>query len=1027
MRRGFALILILACFGALFLICYAPALFLDRQFGFRDAAHYYYPLNERVQNEWNQGRWPLWEPEENAGVPLLGNPTAAVLYPGKLVFAILPYPWAARIYIVAHSALAFLTMVVLMRSWGTSGLGSAMSGLAYAFGAPILFQYCNIIYLIGAAWLPLGIHAADRWVRLGRRWGLCELAIVLSMQILGGEPQAAYLLGLASIGYASGLAWARTRSRTGTPAVAKPARSRFGLSVALATFALVVWFVATVALAEWLPRMRESGMPTPPLRWMSWVPLGVIAAWGLVAVGFLVRWRGRGWRFPLGAMWLGLASSAALAFALSAAQLLPVIEFTQQTGRAAGTGGGQHEIYQFSLQPYRPLEIAWPNFMGLQFDGNSYWGNLLRIPGVQFAQWAPSLYLGGLTFALALGSLTFRHGPPWRVWFSVITVVSLLASLGPYTSPIWMARAVAHGSPTVRAWIADLGPTDPAGTTPVRADGYLRDGDGGFYWWLTTVLPGFGQFRFPAKLFSFTALAMTALAGSGWDRLVAGRARGVIAIFVALLVLTLAALAGVLLQREPILASFRALTYSSMFGPFNADAGYRATLRGLGQATIVFGLGSVLTLLARNRPGLAGSAALIVMTADLATANARFIFTVPQTLFETKPEILRIIENAERARPSSGPYRIHRMSHYVPMGWPTTPSRNRLFEFVSWERDTIQPWYGINLGVEYTHTVGVAELSDYDWYFNPLLWNVYDPEVAASLGIELGKVVVYYPRRAYNMWNTRYFIIPADSGGWRDEARGTASFLFQSERVYPEIDRFIGPQGAEKWKNWTDTRDFVVQRNLQEFPRAWVVHEGLATRPITALSRAQRGAAIRKILYAADPIWKDPSQRSHDPHVVAWVSRDDLRELSPVLSGEKPISSETVKVTYPNPQQAVLEATLDSPGLVILADVYYPGWELLIDGKPAPIYRANVMMRGAAVSSGRHRLVYTYRPQSFRVGLLVSIAGLAALLILGVVCARWPVDPVLGRHGQSGSDPLTSPGNSHIGAGQAPTCGKNAQ
>ena len=81
MRRGFTSILILACFGALFLIVYAPALFHDRQFGFRDSGHYYYPLNKRVQAEWNRGRWPLWEPEENAGMPLLGNPTAAVLYP----------------------------------------------------------------------------------------------------------------------------------------------------------------------------------------------------------------------------------------------------------------------------------------------------------------------------------------------------------------------------------------------------------------------------------------------------------------------------------------------------------------------------------------------------------------------------------------------------------------------------------------------------------------------------------------------------------------------------------------------------------------------------------------------------------------------------------------------------------------------------------------------------------------------------------------------------------------------------------
>src|SRR5271156_6831816 len=148
MRHILTLVLILTCFAALFLICYAPALFLSRQFGFRDSAHYYYPLNQRVQDDWNHGRWPLWEPEENAGMPLLGNPTAAVLYPGKLAFALLPYAWAARVYIVMHSALAFVCMLVLMRSWGTSWPGSALAALGYAFGAPILFQYCNIIYLI---------------------------------------------------------------------------------------------------------------------------------------------------------------------------------------------------------------------------------------------------------------------------------------------------------------------------------------------------------------------------------------------------------------------------------------------------------------------------------------------------------------------------------------------------------------------------------------------------------------------------------------------------------------------------------------------------------------------------------------------------------------------------------------------------------------------------------------------------------------------------------------------------------------
>ncbi len=94
-------------------------------------------------------------------------------------------------------------------SWPGAGLGA----LSYTFGVPILFQYCNVIYLVGAAWLPLGMHAIDRWVRLGRFWGLWELAGVLAMQVLGGDPETAYLSGLAGAGYALGLAWARVRAR----------------------------------------------------------------------------------------------------------------------------------------------------------------------------------------------------------------------------------------------------------------------------------------------------------------------------------------------------------------------------------------------------------------------------------------------------------------------------------------------------------------------------------------------------------------------------------------------------------------------------------------------------------------------------------------------------------------------------------------------------------------------------------------------------------------------------------------------
>ena len=178
MRRLGLPLLALGCVVALTLTCYWRAIVHGEQFSYRDAAHFYYPLYQYVQSTWDTGHWPpLWEPEENGGMPVLGNPTAAVLYPGKLVFAVLPYPLGVRVYAIAHTLLAAVAMFALLRSWQARWPGATFGALAYAFGAPVLFQYCNIIFLVGAAWAPLGFRAVDRWLRLGRRLALLELAI----------------------------------------------------------------------------------------------------------------------------------------------------------------------------------------------------------------------------------------------------------------------------------------------------------------------------------------------------------------------------------------------------------------------------------------------------------------------------------------------------------------------------------------------------------------------------------------------------------------------------------------------------------------------------------------------------------------------------------------------------------------------------------------------------------------------------------------------------------------------------------
>jgi hypothetical protein len=74
-----------------------------------------------------------------------------------------------------------------------------------------------------------------------------------------------------------------------------------------------------------------------------------------------------------------------------------------------------------------------------------------------------------------------------------------------------------------------------------------------------------------------------------------------------------------------------------------------------------------------------------------------------------------------------------------------------------------------------------------------------------------------------------------------------------------------------------------------------------------------------------------------------------------------------------------IEAEAEGPAVLVVADAYWPGWEARVDGAPAPIIPADVLVRAVVFPAGRHRLVMTYTPPEVPVGKAVSAVGLAAL------------------------------------------------
>jgi uncharacterized membrane protein YfhO len=70
--------------------------------------------------------------------------------------------------------------------------------------------------------------------------------------------------------------------------------------------------------------------------------------------------------------------------------------------------------------------------------------------------------------------------------------------------------------------------------------------------------------------------------------------------------------------------------------------------------------------------------------------------------------------------------------------------------------------------------------------------------------------------------------------------------------------------------------------------------------------------------------------------------------------------------------------------MLVLSEMFYPGWVALIDGKEEHIYQTDYLLRGVFLTAGNHRVEMYYGAPLARRGLMIS---LLTLLILGALGA----------------------------------------
>ncbi|HUB08387.1 MAG TPA: YfhO family protein [Myxococcales bacterium] len=131
------------------------------------------------------------------------------------------------------------------------------------------------------------------------------------------------------------------------------------------------------------------------------------------------------------------------------------------------------------------------------------------------------------------------------------------------------------------------------------------------------------------------------------------------------------------------------------------------------------------------------------------------------------------------------------------------------------------------------------------------------------------------------------------------------------------------------------------------------------------------------------------------------LARETIEQLrAEVLLDAPPPPATPAGAPWAGPDQATLlsdagehvrvETASGGERWLVLADLDYPGWFATVDGVATPIRRAYGMVRAVRLGAGRHRVVFDYRPASFRAGALVSALAALALLAGSLVRRRRP-------------------------------------
>jgi uncharacterized membrane protein YfhO len=156
-------------------------------------------------------------------------------------------------------------------------------------------------------------------------------------------------------------------------------------------------------------------------------------------------------------------------------------------------------------------------------------------------------------------------------------------------------------------------------------------------------------------------------------------------------------------------------------------------------------------------------------------------------------------------------------------------------------------------------------------------------------------------------------------------------------------------------------RDILIYENKEVLPRTFIVHRV-------------------KVILEKEKILAQLKSDSYNPSLIAIIS-EELPPLEKRVNEGTPLKDDSeAEILDYGLNTISIKAKMESPGFLVLADVYYPGWKVVVDGQERKIYRTDYIFRSVYLEEGEHDIKFLFDPLSFKIGLYLTSS---TLLLLG--------------------------------------------